>query len=139
MVTPYVSIFAEINLTPASPPKRNNGHSSFWNVGHVLKTAWKWSSWSLIWAQDGTNVSFISHIHVHFLSCLISLIVLLTLPLLSSAVMCLKSILPQTKYCKILHILMAWGFWAHILKSLDAFGVYKSLVLPAEVYLCLTQ
>ena len=31
---------------------------SSWNVGHVLKTAWKWSSWSLIWEQDGTNVSF---------------------------------------------------------------------------------
>ena len=42
---------------------------SSWNVGHVLKTAWKWSSWSLIWEQDGTNVSFISHIHVRFLSC----------------------------------------------------------------------
>ena len=44
---------------------------SSWNVGHVLKTAWKWSSWSLIWEQDGTNVSFISHIHVRFLSSVI--------------------------------------------------------------------
>ena len=25
--------------------------SSSWNVGHVLKTAWKWSSWSLRTAQ----------------------------------------------------------------------------------------
>ena len=39
---------------------------SSWNVGHVLKTAWKWSSWSLVWEQDGTNVSFISHIRVRF-------------------------------------------------------------------------
>ena len=44
---------------------------SSWNVDHVLKTAWKWSSWSLIWEQDGTNVSFISHIHVHFWSSVI--------------------------------------------------------------------
>ena len=35
---------------------------SSWNVSHLLKTAWKWSSWSLIWEQDGTNVSFISNI-----------------------------------------------------------------------------
>ena len=56
-----------------------------WNVGHVLKTAWKWSSWSLIWEQDGTNVSFISHIHVRFLSCVISFIVLPTLLSPSSA------------------------------------------------------
>ena len=33
---------------------------SSWNVGHV------WSSWSLVWEQDGTNVSFISHIRVRF-------------------------------------------------------------------------
>ena len=38
-----------------------------WNVCHVLKTAWKWSSWSLVWELDGTNVSFISHIHVRCL------------------------------------------------------------------------
>ena len=47
---------------------------SSWNVGHILKTAWKCSSWSLIWEQDGANVSFISHIHVRFLSSVISLI-----------------------------------------------------------------
>ena len=52
----------------------------------VLKTAWKWSSWSLIWEQDGTNVNFISHIHVRFLSSVSSLIVLPTLPSPSSAV-----------------------------------------------------
>ena len=44
---------------------------SSWNVDHVLKTAWKWSSWSFIWEQDGTNVSFISHIRMRFLSCVI--------------------------------------------------------------------
>ena len=44
-----------------------------------LKTGWKWSNWSLIWEQDGTNVSFISHIHVRFLSSVISLIVWPTL------------------------------------------------------------
>ena len=64
---------------------------SSWNVGHVLKTAWKWSSWSLIWEQDGRNVSFISHIHVRFLSGVISFIVLPTLPSPSSAV-CLRSL-----------------------------------------------
>ena len=48
---------------------------SSWNVGHVLKTAWKWSSWSLIWEQDDTNVSLISHIHVRFWSCAIGLVV----------------------------------------------------------------
>ena len=53
---------------------------SSWNVGHVLKTAQKWSNWSLIWEQEGTNVSLISHIHVRFLSCVISFIVLPTLP-----------------------------------------------------------
>ena len=63
---------------------------SSWNVGHVLKTAWKWSSWSLIWEQDGTNVSFISHIHVRFLSCVISFIVLPTLPSPSSDVLLIK-------------------------------------------------
>ena len=30
----------------------------FVKVTDVLKTPWKWSSWSLIWEQDGTNVSF---------------------------------------------------------------------------------
>ena len=66
---------------------------SSWNVGHVLKTAWKWSSWSLIWEQDGTNVSFISHIHMRFLSRAISVIVLLTLPSPSSAVLLSNSLL----------------------------------------------
>ena len=45
--------------------------NDLWNV--ILTTVCirheKWSSWSLIWEQDGTNVSFISHIHVRFLSC----------------------------------------------------------------------
>ena len=68
---------------------------SFWNVDHVLKTAWKLSSrncsistlfWSLIWEQDGTNVSFNSYIHVRFLSCVISVIVLPTFSSPSSAV-----------------------------------------------------
>ena len=45
-----------------------------WDIGHVLQTTWKWSSWRLTREQDGTNVSFISHIHVRFLSCVISLI-----------------------------------------------------------------
>ena len=57
---------------------------SSWNVGHVLQTVWKRSGWSLIWEQEGTNVSFISHIHVGFLSSVISLIVL---PSLSSAIL----------------------------------------------------
>ena len=35
----------------------------------------KWNSWSLIREQDGTNVSFISGIHVRFFSCGISLTV----------------------------------------------------------------
>ena len=52
---------------------------SSWNVGNVSKTAWKWSS--LIWEQDGTNVSFISNSHMRFLSSVISLIVLATLSL----------------------------------------------------------
>ena len=39
---------------------------SSWNVDCVLKTAWKWNSWSLI--RDGRNVSFISDFHVRFLS-----------------------------------------------------------------------
>ena len=32
-----------------------------WDVGHVLKTGWKWSTWGLIWEQGGTNLIFISH------------------------------------------------------------------------------
>ena len=56
-----------------------------WNIDHVLQTTWKWNNWRLTREQDGTNVSFISsHIHVCFLSCVISLIVLPTLPSPSS-------------------------------------------------------
>ena len=58
-----------------------------WNIDHVLQTTWKWSNWRLIREQDGTNLSFISHIHVRFLSCVISLIVLPTLSSSSSAVL----------------------------------------------------
>ena len=29
---------------------------SSWNVGHALKTAWKWSSWSLLREQEGTKI-----------------------------------------------------------------------------------
>ena len=38
---------------------------SSWNIGQILKTVLKqfWSSWSLIWEQNGTNVSYISDIH----------------------------------------------------------------------------
>ena len=39
------SVFVEIPLTPASLPKRNAWRSSS-NVDPLLKTAWKWSSWS---------------------------------------------------------------------------------------------
>ena len=56
-----------------------------WNIDHVLQT-WKWSNWRLTREQDGTNVSLISHIHMRFLSCVISFIVLLMLPSLSSTV-----------------------------------------------------
>ena len=64
LVTLYVSIFWTAGAMNVSS----------WNVGHVLKTAWKWSSWRLIWYQDETNFSFISHIHVRFLSCVMSLL-----------------------------------------------------------------
>ena len=62
---------------------------SSWNVGHVLKTAWKWSSWSLIWEQDAHIKChrFISDIHVRFLSIVIYLIVLPALPSSFSAVL----------------------------------------------------
>ena len=86
---------------------------SSWNVSHVLKTAWKWSSWSLIWEQDGTNVIFISHIHVRCLSCVISLIVLLTLPLPSSAAL-LK--LPITGFVQ-LHQIKLPGLFKNIFFS----------------------
>ena len=57
-----------------------------WNIDLVLQTTWKWSNWRLTRA-GGTNVSLISHIYVRFLSCVISLIVLPTLPSPSSAVL----------------------------------------------------
>ena len=47
-----------------------------WNIDQVLQTTWKWSNWRLTREQDGTNVSLISHIHVRFLSGVISFIVL---------------------------------------------------------------
>ena len=48
-----------------------------WNIDQVLQITSKWSNWRLIRReQDGTNVSFISHIHVRFLSCVISFIIL---------------------------------------------------------------
>ena len=50
-----------------------NSWLKYWDVSHL--------------EQDGTNVSFISHIHVHFMSCVISFIVLPTLPSSSSAVL----------------------------------------------------
>ena len=59
-------------------------NSNCWNIDHVLQTTWKWSNWRLTREQDGTNVRFISHIHVRFLSCVISFIVLPTLPSPSS-------------------------------------------------------
>ena len=58
-----------------------------WNIDHVLQTTWKWSNRRLTREQDGTNVRFISHIHVRFLSCVISFIVLPTLPSSSSVVL----------------------------------------------------
>ena len=66
---------------------------SSWNVGHVLKTAWKWEQLKSHLRADGTNVSFISHTHVRFLSCVISFIVLKTLPSPSSDVL-LSSLIP---------------------------------------------
>ena len=74
LVTVYVSLSLKLRW-PQRLPLNETKDVSSWNVGRVLKTAWKWSSWSLIWEQDGTNVSFISHIRVRFLSCVISLIV----------------------------------------------------------------
>ena len=48
---------------PLRLPLNETMDVSAWNVGHILKAAWKWSSWNVIWEQDGTNVSFISDIH----------------------------------------------------------------------------
>ena len=60
----------------------NEKIDKFWPrfADNVLQTTWKWSNWRLTREQDGTNVSLISHIHVRFLSCVISFIVLPTLP-----------------------------------------------------------
>ena len=79
-VTPYVSIFAEIPLTPASPQR--NGERSR-NVGHVLKT--RGNGAVEVSFESGTAQT--SDLHVRFLSCVISLIVLTTLPSPSSAVL----------------------------------------------------
>ena len=51
-----------------------------WNIDQVLQTTWKWSNWRLTREHDGMNIRFISRIHVCFLSCVISFIVLPTLP-----------------------------------------------------------
>lgn len=59
-------IFAEIPLTEASLPERNDWHKIS-QVHNVLKMMWEWSSWSLLREQGGTNVSFISNIHVRSL------------------------------------------------------------------------
>ena len=56
----------------------------FWRL---KKNGEKWGNWRLTRELDGTNVSFISHIHVRFLSSVISFIVLPTLPSLSSTVL----------------------------------------------------
>ena len=86
LVTVYVSLSLKFRWLQRLLLNETMDVSS-WNVGHVLKTAWKWGSWSLIWEQDGTNVSFIPDIHVRFLSCVISVIVWPTLPSSSSAVL----------------------------------------------------
>ena len=65
---------------------------------HVLQTTWKWSNWRLTREQDGTNVSLISHIHVRFLSCVISFIVLPTLPSPSSTVFLKFPLIFSTTY-----------------------------------------
>ena len=57
-----------------------------WNIDHVLQRTWKLSNWRLTRELDGTNVSLISHIHLRFLSCIISFIVLPKLPSPSSTV-----------------------------------------------------
>ena len=70
---------------------------SSWNIDRVLQTTWKWNSWSLIEEQDGTNVSFISHIHLRFVSFVSShRVVLPALPSPSSAVLIKVPILSTT-------------------------------------------
>ena len=76
-----------------------------WNIDHVLQTTWKWSNWRLAREQDGTNVSFISHIHMRFLSSVISLIVLPTSPSSSSTVL-LK--LPNIKLFPLFSVLICF-------------------------------
>ena len=61
---------------------------SSWNVGHILKTACKWSSWSLTPQMS----ALLCPIFTCFLSSVISLIVSPTLPSPSSAV-CLRSLI----------------------------------------------
>ena len=82
LVKLYVSIctFTDwILLTQVFPPQTKRWMLiSSWNVSHILKTTWKWNSWSLIWEQDSTNASFISDICMHFLSCVISLVLLMS-------------------------------------------------------------
>ena len=53
-----------------------------------LKTAWKWSSWSVVWEQDGTNAClFLVRYSRAILSSVISLVVLPALPSLSLTVL----------------------------------------------------
>ena len=68
---------------------RLNAHEV--QITDVFKTAWKWPvEVFFFWAQDGTNVSFISHIHLCFLSCVI---ILISLPTFSCRprLFCLRS------------------------------------------------
>ena len=82
---------------------------SSWNVSHSFKAVWKWSSStelqrSVIWDQDLTNVSFISSIHVCFLSSVIrSLIGLPT----SAVLLKVPYVLPKvwTRTRQIIHLL----------------------------------
>ena len=53
LVPLFVSIFVEVQLPPASLPERKIDIRSC-TVHNVLKTTWKWSSWSLIADHDGT-------------------------------------------------------------------------------------
>ena len=82
----YVSIFAGTPLTPASLPERNDGRQ-FLKCRPRFEDSVKMEQLKSHLRADGTNVSFISHIHVRFLSCVISFIVLPTFPSPSSAVL----------------------------------------------------
>ena len=92
-----------------------------------------WSSWSPIWEQDGTNVSFISHIHVRFLSSAISLIVLPTLPSPSSAVLLKVPILlsrrprrsqheEKLRLSRVKRLFLGCYLWKHVLPWLGSCG-----------------